>query len=298
MSTTIAFTAARAHTILQLACHAHDIPSDDPTLLRLGENAIFKLPHTPIIVRIASGHTALPDARKEVAVARWLHTAGLPAARALPTDQPILIDGHPVTFWNLIADSGQQASTKDLGRILRTLHGLAIPAELQLPRIDPLHRVDERIAAAPNTHAADQDFLRERSSSLREQFARLTFDRPDAALHGDAHVRNLIRQPSGGTALLDFQTFSRGPRELDLATTAVEFELGWHTASHYRRFCAAYGQDIRTWCGFKVLRAITLLKMATLLLQNSHHSPAIAAEASTRLATLKDPTSPRVWQPF
>ena len=55
--------------------------SDDAELLRLGENAIYRLAAAPIVVRIArSGR--LRRVEKELCVARWLAAADVPAVEA------------------------------------------------------------------------------------------------------------------------------------------------------------------------------------------------------------------------
>ena len=61
----------------ELACVA-----DGAELLRLGENAIYRLADHETVVRIARNMDHWADAEKEVAVSRWLHQAGVPAARA------------------------------------------------------------------------------------------------------------------------------------------------------------------------------------------------------------------------
>lgn len=71
-----AFTSADAAATLRKACGEAGISGDDAELMRLGENAIFRLPQEGMVVRIARSIDVLADAEKEVAVASWLRDAG------------------------------------------------------------------------------------------------------------------------------------------------------------------------------------------------------------------------------
>src|ERR1700751_2405468 len=65
------FTPLTTRAILDRACGAAGLDPDGASLIRLGENAMFRL-RQPVVVRIARTAAYEPDARKEVAVARWL----------------------------------------------------------------------------------------------------------------------------------------------------------------------------------------------------------------------------------
>jgi len=117
-------------------------------------------------------------------------------------------------------------------------------------------------------------------------------------VHGDAHQDNLIQRPDGKLILIDFERFAYGPPESDLAVTATEHLVGWHSDAQYARFCQAYGFDVMSWEGFPILRTINELKMTTWLMQNVRESDRIALEFRTRLASLHDRDAPRTWQPF
>jgi thiamine kinase-like enzyme len=144
----------------------------------------------------------------------------------------------------------------------------------------------------------DVSFLRRRVAELRAQYADLTFPSAPGALHGDAHIQNLIKTPSGQAVLIDFERFAFGPREIDLSTTACERDLEWHSAAEYKEFCDAYGLDVTTWDGFAVLRDINHLKMTTWLMQNVNEGRDVAAEFQTRLASLKGVPTGNPWKPF
>jgi aminoglycoside phosphotransferase (APT) family kinase protein len=292
------FTSSSAADVLESVGRQVDLDTSGAQLMRLGENAIFALKHPSVVVRISRGMEVLNDARKEVRVAEWLESCGIPAARLHHIDQPMIVQEHPVTFWQRVPDSGRKASAGELGSVLRQLHGCTVPGSLQLPAFEIFGRVDKRLDRASEIPHADVEFLRERLVDLRCAYASLALNSAQSAVHGDAHVKNLICTPNGERVLIDFEAFARGPREIDLAVTATEYEIGWHTSEDYKDFCAAYGFDVRDWDGFSVLRDINMLKMTTWLMQNVQEGPDVRAEFARRLETLRDPSSATEWKPF
>jgi aminoglycoside phosphotransferase (APT) family kinase protein len=291
------FTGAEAEATLAEACQAVGLAHGGAELMRLGENAIFRLADDPVVVRIARGREVLDDAAKEVAVAAWLHDARLPAAETADYSQPVIVRDKPVTFWKLIDDSGAKPTIADLGSILRRLHDLPVPSTLRLPQLDFFGRVAERIAAADLTEN-DRAFLADRLASLRSQYQEIRFTRPPSAVHGDAHQSNLIERPDGTVVVIDFERFAFGPPESDLSVTATEYLIGWHSDRDYADFVAAYGYDVMDMDGFPVLRAINELKMTTWLMQNIGESDRVASEFRTRIESLRDDNNPREWRPF
>jgi len=292
------FTQADATSTLVAACSAIGVSDEGATLIRLGENAIFRLADVPIVVRIARSAAVLDDAAKEVAVASWLRDIGISAAEPADRAQPIIVNGRPVTFWRLIDDSGVRPTSADLASLLRQLHEARVPPELKLPPFDIFDRVSGRIANAQVLTPSERAFLTKRLEHLRGRYRSVQFTLPPSALHGDAHQGNLIRRIDGQVLLIDFERFAFGPPESDLAVTATEYLIGWHTDIAYASFCDTYGFDITKWDGFPVIRAINELKMTTWLMQNVAESEQVADEFRTRLASLQDDDAPRHWQPF
>jgi aminoglycoside phosphotransferase len=291
------FTLQDARSALASACKISGLAAEGAELIRLGENVLFRLATEPVVVRIGRGVQVLADAEKEVAVASWLRDAGLPAAEHTGHRQPVVAETRPVTFWKLIDDSGVRPTVSDLAGILRRLHSLPVCPDLDLPEFDIFGRVDERIAKA---ELPDDDlrFLSLRLSMLRRQYASVRFGLSPSAVHGDAHQANLIRRTDGEVLLIDFERFAFGPPETDLAVTATEYLIGWHTDADYASFCDAYGFDVTAWDGFPVIRAINELKMTTWLMQNAGESEEIATEFHNRLNSLHDDDAPRNWHPF
>ncbi|MET8680930.1 aminoglycoside phosphotransferase family protein [Streptomyces sp. NPDC004647] len=293
------FTSARAERLMSAACRAAGFASDGATLIRLGENALFRLEAHPVIVRIARSPEYLPSVRGEVDVSRWLAHEGFPAARVLDDlEQPMIVDGHPVTFWHLIDEGDRQATYEELGTVLRALHSLTLPAGLGLPPYSVFGRSDLRIDKADGIPEDDREFLRKRGRELRDRLGELRFDSTKGPVHGDAHVQNLMIDQRGQVVLIDFENFCFDHPEWDLMVTATEHDsLGWQTTEQYAEFVGAYGRDLRDWPGFATLRAIQEFKMTTWLMQNIAESPEVAQEYARRIASLRDDDAPRNWSP-
>ena len=294
------FSEASVRNVLAASCASVGLNPSGAQLLRLGENAIYSLRDAPVIVRIARTLDALEDVRKEVRVARWLAQERLPAGRLWDeTSEPLVVHDHPVTFWQLIRTAPQPAEEADLARLLRQLHTLDPPKWLQLPDFDPFTRVADRLdQAPPATPKSEVAFLRELFHNLRSQYSQLTFEFPPSPLHGDAYVANVMRDESGTALLIDFEAFSFGPREWDLAITGARKDgFGWLSAEEYREFVEVYGYDILGWPGFPVLRAIRELTMTTWLMQLVD-DPMANAEFKRRVSEIRSGSFPREWQPF
>ncbi|MGW9044016.1 phosphotransferase family protein [Streptomyces lydicus] len=292
------FTSAEAARVMAAACRAAGLDDRGAELIRFGENGLFRLASAPVIVRVARGEEWLSKARTEVAVSRWLQDERLPAARIVEDlEQPLLIDGHPVTFWHLIVEGDRKATYGELGGILRDLHGLSVPEGLELPSFDPFDKQELRLdrAVIPQD---DKLFLRKRWRELRDKFNDLRFETPKGPVHGDAHVQNLMVDDRGQVILIDFEAFCFDHPEWDLMVTAVEHHsLGWQTYEQYADFVTAYGRDLYDWDGYETLRGLQEFGMTTWLMQNVQEDEATAAEYRRRIAGLRNDDGPRDWRP-
>ena len=292
------FSRESTRLVLGEACDRVGVSDDGAELLRLGENAIYRLSSEPIVVRIARSARMWEDATKEVAVAHWLKRSGVPAARVWPVDQPLDVAGHPVTFWRYIAGRrGGPGDVRMLGRLLRQVHELPAPEDFRLPPQDPLQRVRPRIETAQIAESA-RSFLLRLLDELLDAIEELDFPLPESVNHGDAHVQNLM-VTDGRAELIDFEGFCWGHPEWDLAMTATEHvTAGFWTAEQYGQFADSYGFDVTTWPGFQVLRRAREIGMTTWLMQNVAESREIQREFHKRLCTIRTGTPTVPWRPF
>jgi transcriptional regulator with XRE-family HTH domain len=183
------FDSTSAVAVLTSACTMAGLESEDAELLRLGENAIFRLRGSACVVRIGRNMSHWADATKEVAVSAWLTAHEYPAAEALELPQPLEVGGHPLTFWKHI--NGRNGARQDIGvlaELLRELHSLKAPEDFQLPERDVLDRVRPRIEWS-QVPAADKRLLVETCERLESELAAVDFPLSPAPTHGDAHVQ-------------------------------------------------------------------------------------------------------------
>ncbi|RKT57830.1 phosphotransferase enzyme family protein [Saccharothrix australiensis] len=291
------FDEQTARDALGQACTAADVECVNPRLLRLGENAIFRL--NGLVVRVARGPAHWDDAVKEVNVARWLSQADFPGARLADLPQPLLIrDTYPVTFWNFIdGPNGGPSDIDTLAALLNRLHKLPRPKTFELPEQELLSKIEPRIDTAP-IEPDDKRFLLQLCDRLKGEIAELDYELPAGPVHGDAHVQNLMFTGHTPT-MIDFEAVSWGQPEWDLGLTATEYETaGWWTADQYQEFTDSYGYDVTQWDGFPVVQATHELKMTTWIMQNVETSDRIAQEYATRIATLRRRENIGRWSAF
>ena len=243
---------------------------------------------------------SIERARRTVAVARWLESVGYPAVRVIDVDQPIVIDGHAITFWQSVSDDGQQyATVAEVAEVLARLHRLVAPADLHLPELAPFENAAKRIAASAWLSSGDRDFLTERLARLQEEYADLEFVLQPGVIHGDAGIGNVLHDSEGKPVVIDLDGFAIGPREWDLALTAIYYDsFGWHTRQEYETFVDVYGFDIMQWPGYPVMRAVREFLMVTWVIQKADESEHVAAEASKRIAALRTGASRKDWEPY
>src|ERR1022692_3068734 len=160
------FSSSAALPILRQACQQAGLGSEGAELLRIGENANFRLASAPLVVRISRSADRLPRVTRELCIARWLATAKVPAVRvANEIEQPLMVDGHPVTFWHAVTGGEPTPTHIDLARLLAAYHAAPdCPCDLAI--FEPLTTSGSRLARAEGVDRADLDFLQARRADL------------------------------------------------------------------------------------------------------------------------------------
>jgi hypothetical protein len=288
--------SSNAFEALVAAAKSVDLDESDAGLIRIGSNAVFRFASEPIIGRVAPSIAKLDSASREVAVAGWLESVGIPAVRAINIEQPLTANGRVVTLWWSASEKIEYGDTGDLARLLLGLHSLEPP--LPLPAHDPLSKAADRISALDSVEVRDRDFLQDRFEELAGAYRELEFDLAPGVIHGDANVGNVIRDREGKAILADLDGFAIGPREWDLILTALYFErFGWHTESEYALFTETYGYDVMKWSGYWTMRDLRELLMVAWLAQ-SVRSDEGRRELAKRIETLRTDGSRTDWSPF
>lgn len=275
------------------------LDSDGARLMRMGSNAVYHLSGS-VVVRISRQGTDVEAARRTIAVARWLESVDYPAVRAIAIDQPIVVAEHVITFWESVSDDGEQyATVAEVAEVLARLHTLVAPDDLKLPALSPFENADKRISTNQWLTPTDRSFLMAQLVKLRGEYAELEFALTPGVIHGDAGIGNVLNDSRGKPVVIDLDEFSIGPREWDLALTAVYFDsFGWHTREEYETFARVYGFDIMQWSGYPVMRAVREFLMVTWIIQKAGESELAAVEAAKRIEALRTGASRKDWKPY
>jgi aminoglycoside phosphotransferase (APT) family kinase protein len=242
------------HEQLKTACARVGLDAHGATRLSGHATGVFLLPESRVVVRIGAGPDRIRQARRAVAMARWLVSQDFPATRPIDVSQPVVVGDFAATFWTYYPPMGaDRPSTADLGRLLRRLHALPRPP-VRLPRYKPLAGLLAALEQASSLEMSVERWLSRRSRSLLDSYDRLDLILPPGHIHGDAYPGNLIATLEG-PVLGDWDEVSVGPRELDLVNTYQGARYG-RTAEELDAFGASYGYDVTSWRGFKTLREI------------------------------------------
>ncbi|MGL5811404.1 MAG: aminoglycoside phosphotransferase family protein, partial [Nocardioides sp.] len=245
---------------MRAACDYAGLDSRGAELIRLAENAIYRLPAS-VVARV-SRPGQLRVARKEVAVSDWLRLRDFPVVGVrgdLPN--PVSIGDRAVTFWEELPPH-VAGSPADIGRLLRRLHAMS-PDGINLPATDPFVQIEARIDSLAFLAAADRDWMLARSARLRREYGRALPAAATGLVHGDPWSGNVVRT-ADGPVLLDLERFSVGPPEYDLTVVAASHtSYGLLAAPDYEGLVAAYGRDVTRWDGYPLLRDIRELRVTT-----------------------------------
>ncbi|WAL68830.1 aminoglycoside phosphotransferase family protein [Amycolatopsis cynarae] len=218
------------------------VDAEGAELIRDGANVMYRL--TGGIVARIGPDGSRASAVRQVEVAQWLSSQGIPVVRALSgVPQPTMVEDRPVTWWELLPPH-RPATPRELGGVLRLLHTLTPPVRPELPEFDPFAGLDERISAAHHLPDEDRSWLTHHASDLRAQLHNLPRDATERVIHGDAWQGNVAVPESCPPILLDLDHVSRGHPDWDLIPIAVDYtDFARLTSADYHDFVTGYGTD-------------------------------------------------------
>ncbi|GGM57419.1 aminoglycoside phosphotransferase [Longimycelium tulufanense] len=290
------FSRAELTAVLAEICSVVGLDPAGANLLQVTNNAVFTLRRDPVVVRIVASRSMRFRAVKVVRVAEWLAEHDVPAVRLLPgLPQPVRVGPHVATLWQAAPPGGRPPTGADLAALLKRLHALP-PPSFPLPAWTPLDDVRRRVADAEELSRDDRAFLERRCAEVEEELAELECALPPGAVHGDAHLGNLVPTPDG-PLLCDFDSTCVGPREWDLTPVAVG-QLRFRRTPAHRELATGYGFDITRWSGFSVFRAVRELKLVTSVLPVSRSNPEVRAELQLRLRSFRSGDTSVRWTPY
>jgi hypothetical protein len=279
--------------MLDDACAQVGISSVDAILLRDGENQVYRLPGK-VVVRINKpGQESV--AVREVFLGRWLNDNGLRAVDPLAVTQPVVVAGHPVTFWHELPPH-RPGTPAEVAKVLKQLHALPVPYELKEHTIAPFVRLNERIAAAQWLSDDDSNWLHNRLADLQARWDDRPIGLPDAVIHGDAWAGNIVDVEGQGVTLMDLERCTVGPPEWDLTSTACRLtSYSTLTAAEYTEYCDAYGADVTRWAGFELFRDIRELRVTCFAAYVAQALSELRHNAHDRISSLRGRNGPRPW---
>jgi Ser/Thr protein kinase RdoA (MazF antagonist) len=269
----------------------------DAQLIKFTNNAVFRLAHEPVVVRIAGSETMRVRIPKVVEVARWLAEHDAPAVRLLNgVPQPLQLDGQLVTLWQAVPLGGPPPNGADLARILRLFHGLPAPAP-SLPNWRPFDEIRSRLAEPEGLDDANLAYLLEECDRVEAELADVSYVLPRGPIHGDAFLGNLIPSPDG-PVICDFDSSADGPREWDLTPVAVGRLRFDYPGDAHGELAAGYGFDVLNWPGFPVLRQIRELKLVTSVIPILKSNPRLREQWAFRLRTFRERDVAAKWSTY
>lgn len=278
-------------------------------VVRVGAAVLVRLPDVAALVRVEAADR-VASCERQVAAARLLHRAGVPAARLVTTldDQPrrVVTPGGAtwVTAWEWI--EAVPRATVDpgaLGELARLLHERTAPRLRDdgadgVPALDPFVAIDDQLDAAAaigRTSSPDLHLLRAALADCAERWAAAPPDPLGTALvHGDLHAQNVLVS-ADGPVLVDLELAGSGPPTYDLAAQLVARERYGSPEDVYRRFATAYGFDLRDWEGAPIRTRTYALWTTAWAVAHRHVSADHDAEAERRVQWWRDPTDAPRW---
>ncbi|MFI1192354.1 aminoglycoside phosphotransferase family protein [Micromonospora sp. NPDC020750] len=273
------------------------VPTRDAQLLRLTNNAVFALPSAAIVIRIARTHQLYDRVGKVVRLAQWFAYVDAPAIRlAVDVEQPVQVGRLLASVWEYVPPTSPAPTAEDLGRALREFHTSGVPP-FPLPAWDPVGDARRRLDDAEGLSDRDRDFLVDWCNRLEPRLDALRRDTEGQLIHGDAHVGNLLREPSGRAVLCDFDATCVGPWQVDLVAVAVG-EARFGGIDSYRSLADTYGCDVTTDPNWPLLREARELKMIAAAVPLLASSANIVREFTTRLQSVVEGDHQARWTPF
>lgn len=239
-------------------------------------------------------------ARREVALSAWLNEHGVRTVRVIRgVTQPTVVDGYPVTWWEQLPKH-RPATPGELGGVLREIHKLPIPPDIDLPPLEPLSDLQERLSNVTSTTADDAAWLLARVKELESRYPQAISGLPTGLVNGDAWQENVAVTDDRNKIVLDLESFCTGPQYWDLIPMAVDHtDFNRISASEYGDFVAAYGFDVTHTRDYRTLADMQELRWITYVVDKAEHNPAAAKQAAHRISCVKGRIpKPWTWDAF
>lgn len=187
-------------------------------LLRLGENALYRILGTDLLLRVARPDTKPEDVSRTIAAAAMLRANGIPVSE-LPVhphaNEPIVLKNGVVSVWKYYSEiPGVTTDFREFGRALKNLHLNSAEIAEMLPSWDPLAITRYRLHAVSKIGVPSQ-WINDLTHRVHEFEGELSTFEPilsSGVIHGDAHAGNVLNSKHG-LILIDLDNLSIGYQE-------------------------------------------------------------------------------------
>lgn len=298
---------AVAERALHASCAQAGLDVSGARLIRMYASAVYLLPAEHAVARVAcASERKVTALSASIRATRWLHDIGYPTVVPLDLGQPIVTGPCLTTIWHYLPQPSTQPGHQQLAPLLRRLHTLTPPADLSLPRWQPLASIRAAIAASTVITPDTRRWLEARCDALAPAIEHLEYRLPAGLIHGDAYRGNLLwtspaspaspADTNAAVVLCDWDDVSIGPREIDLLPTLHTTRFG-ATAGELDAFVTAYGTDVRSWNGYPCLFELRDLQSLTALLRDAA-TREMVSELEKRIASIRNPAVKNRWNPY
>jgi len=221
---------------------AHGITPDRCDILQNGSTLVLRLTET-LVARVVQDTDGPRQGTewfaRENAIALHLTQQGAPVIPLHPGLPPGPHEhlGYPMNFWQFVTRIDTEPERFEIGRILRQCHEVMRHFAEPLPQLailtESLAILDQRELFPKLT----QQMLRDHLTTSIEVLG--TF--PHQALHGDAHMGNLMNT-TRGLLWTDWEDTFAGPVEWDVASVIWNAKLLDHDEATVNAILQAYGR--------------------------------------------------------
>lgn len=271
-------------------------------LLRLGENALYKVECADLLLRVARPITSRDRVRRSLVAARMLGAQGIPVAQPAAlsnVEEPLILSTGIVSAWRFYPSApASHINFNDFGGLLRNLHDHGPDVASLLDDWDPIAPIRRRLLSAAEIGAPRPwtDELYHRLNTIEQDLELLDPILSVGIIHGDAHTGNILSTEQG-LVIIDLDDLCTGPREVDLIPTLVQLRRFSVTEDDWASFVEGYGMDDPSLLDSSPLASLRELHMTVWLLQQYGLSEELDKELELRISTLHERGGWTRWHP-
>lgn len=295
--------SSSSYATLCQALQVNSLSSEQVSLIRNGNNVVYRLNDSSTIARVSRENSSLTQVQLEAQFLQHLrsHEVKVPEVSNLDCN-PVQIGDRVVTFF-VALDTLQEAPVDylQLGKNLKKLHDASDSFKGVLPQWDYFNLLNQRLQhQSLGTKVSQEDILLLQSWSRRLEVAVQPFlkDSPLGVgpIHGDLYAGNVLTTEAA-PYIGDFERICIGPREWDFIPEAVNVRRHGYSQVGFDQLQKGYGTSVIGWEGFETFARIRELRQTSYLFQHLDN-PKVLAEFDKRMLLWKDRHDNSIWSSF